>query len=133
MLGLTKSITLDINATILGGSMTQSQNVAMHMRALLEHRNAPLYALKGGSIDKGVTATQISLDTGKWIKPIPASQTTVRGPHPPLQLLDEVDEMDETIFNASLGQAMEQVNVHGMTIGEYIVASSTWQDCWLVR
>ncbi len=133
VLGLTKSITLDINATILGGSMTQSQNVAMHMRTLLEHRNAPLYALKGGSIDKGVTATQISLDTGKWIKPIPASQTTVRGPHPPLQLLDEVDEMDETIFNASLGQAMEQVNVHGQTIGEYIVASSTWQDCWLVR
>ncbi len=71
--------------------MTQSQNVAMHMRTLLEHRNAPLYALKGGSIEKGVTATQISLDTGKWIKPIPASQTTVRGPHPPLQLLDEVD------------------------------------------
>ncbi len=52
VLGLTKSITLDINATILGGSMTQSQNVAMHMRTLLEHRNAPLYALKGGSIDK---------------------------------------------------------------------------------
>ncbi len=71
-----------------------------------------------------------------WIKPIPASQTTVRGPHPPLQLLDEVDEvdeLDEAIFNASLGQAMEQVNVHGLTIGEYIVASSTWQDCWLVR
>ncbi len=55
------------------------------------------------------------------------------GGHPPLQLLDEVDEMDETIFNASLGQAMEQVNYHGKTIGEYIVASSTWQDCWLVR
>ncbi len=35
--------------------------------------------------------------------------------------------MDEAIFNASLGQAMEQVNYHGMTIGEYIVASSTWQ------
>ncbi len=45
--------------------MTQSQNVAMHMRTLLEHRNAPLHALRGGSIEKGVTATQITLDTGK--------------------------------------------------------------------
>ena len=128
VLGLTKSIVLDVNTTILGGSMTQSQNVAMHMRELLEWRNAPLYALRGGTIEKGVTATQITLGTGKWIRPIPASQTTVRGPHPPMQLLDEVDEMDEKIFNASLGQAMKQKNTHGTVIDEYIVASSTWQN-----
>lgn len=129
VLGATKNAVLDADVTILGGSMTQSQNVATHIKDLYEKGpNAPVHALKGGSIEKGITATQLTLATGRRIRPIPASQTTVRGPHPPLQLLDEVDEMDESIYNASLGQAMEQRNVHGHLIGEYIVASSTWQN-----
>lgn len=128
LLGLAKSMILDVNVTILGGSMTQSQNVAAHMRDLLEFENAPVHALKGGSVDKGVTATKINLATGKWIRPIPASETTVRGPHPPLQLLDEIDEMDLKIYDSSMGQAMPQENIHGDIIPEYIVASSTWQN-----
>ena len=129
VLGATKNAVLDSNVTILGGSMTQSQNVSAHIKDLYENGpHAPLHALKGGSIEKGITVTQLTLATGKWVRPIPASQTTVRGPHPPLQLLDEVDEMDEKIYNASLGQAMQQINVHGHVLGEYIVASSTWQN-----
>jgi hypothetical protein len=128
ILGLTKAFVDDVKVTILGGSMTQSQNVSAHMKDHLEFDRAPAYALRGGNINKGVTATQISLATGAWIRPIPASQTTVRGPHPPLTLLDEVDEMDYDIFVASLGQAMEQLNSRGELIGEYIVASSTWQN-----
>ena len=128
ILGLTKAFVDDVKVTILGGSMTQSQNVSAHMKDHLEFERAPTYALKGGTVDKGVTATQISLGTGAWIRPIPASQTTVRGPHPPLTLLDEVDEMDYDIYVASLGQAMEQINSRGELIGEYIVASSTWQN-----
>jgi hypothetical protein len=128
VLGLTKTLVDDVDTTILGGSMTQSQNVATHMSDLLHYKNAPTYALKGGSIDKGVTATQITTSTGHRIRPIPASQTTVRGPHPPLSLLDEVDEMEYKIYEAAMGQAMEQVNSRGETIGEYIVASSTWQN-----
>lgn len=122
VLGLVKAFVLDVDVTILGGSMTQSLNVREHMRKLMAHKNAPLYA-----VDKD-QATLIQMTTGKAIKPLPASQTTVRGPHPPLQLLDEVDEMEWEIYNASLGQAMEQANVHGDTISEYIVASSTWQN-----
>jgi hypothetical protein len=129
VLGATKNAVLDANVTILGGSMTQSQNVSAHIKNLYETGpNAPVHALRGGSLEKGFTVTQLTLASGKWVRPIPASQTTVRGPHPPLQLLDEVDEMDETIFNASLGQAMQQLNVHGMILDEYIVASSTWQN-----
>jgi hypothetical protein len=128
VLGLTKTLVLDVDTTILGGSMTQSQNVATHMSDLLHFKRAPVYALKGGSVDKGVTATQITTSTGKRVRPIPASQTTVRGPHPPLSLLDEVDEMDLAIFDAAMGQAMEQLNSRGEIIGEYIVASSTWQN-----
>lgn len=122
VLGLVKAFVLDVDVTILGGSMTQSLNVREHMRKLMAHKNAPTYAMAKDQ------ATLIQMTTGKAIKPLPASQTTVRGPHPPLQLLDEVDEMEWDIYNASLGQAMEQQNVHGTTIAEYIVASSTWQN-----
>lgn len=122
VLGLTKAFVRDIDVTILGGSMTQSKNVAEHMAKLLAWRTAPRYA-----VEKHI-ASEIRLLTQKTIRPLPASQTTVRGPHPPLQLLDEVDEMDAEIYNASLGQAMEQLNHFGEVVDEYIVASSTWQN-----
>lgn len=122
VLGLTKAFVRDVDVTILGGSMTQSLNVREHMRKLMAHSNAPLYAVEKDQ------ATLIQMHTGKGIKPLPASQTTVRGPHPPLQLLDEVDEMEWSIYDASMGQAMEQLNTHGELIEEYIVASSTWQN-----
>src|SRR5213595_2423415 len=72
VLGLTKTFVLDADTTILGGSMTQSQNVREHMSTLLEYRSAPLYALRKN------TATSIVTVTGKRIRPLPASQTTVR-------------------------------------------------------
>lgn len=122
VLGLVKAFVMDVDVTILGGSMTQSKNVAEHMAKLLASANAPLYAMQKR------TVTEIRLKSQKTIRPLPASQTTVRGPHPPLQLLDEVDEMDKAIYNASLGQGMEQENIHGQVVEEYIVASSTWQN-----
>ena len=73
----------------------------------MAHANAPLYAVEKDQ------ATLIQMHTGKAIKPLPASQTTVRGPHPPLTLLDEVDEMERAIYDAAIGQAMEQLNTHG--------------------
>lgn len=128
VLGLVKAFVMDVDVTILGGSMTQSKNVAEHMGKLMAYENAPVFALKGGTTDKGVTATAVTLATRRSIRPLPASQTTVRGPHPPLQLLDEVDEMEMSIYDASMGQAMEQDNHWGATVEEYIVASSTWQN-----
>lgn len=122
VLGLTKAFVRDVDVTILGGSMTQSLNVREHMRKLMAHKNAPVYAVEKDQ------ATLIQMHTGRAIKPLPASQTTVRGPHPPLQLLDEVDEMEWDIYDASMGQAMEQLNAHGDLVEEYIVASSTWQN-----
>lgn len=122
VLGLTKAYVRDVDVTILGGSMTQSLNVREHMRKLMANKNAPLYATAKDQ------ATLIQMHSGKGIKPLPASQTTVRGPHPPLSLLDEVDEMEWEIYDAATGQAMEQLNAHGELIEEYIVASSTWQN-----
>jgi hypothetical protein len=122
VLGLVKAFVYDVDVTILGGSMTQSLNVREHMRKLMQNPNAPSYAVAKDQ------ATLIQLATGRNIRPLPASQTTVRGPHPALSLLDECDEMEPDIYQAALGQAMEQVNTHGHVVGEYIVASSTWQN-----
>jgi hypothetical protein len=122
VLGLTKTFVADADVTILGGSSWQSQNVREHMSKMLAHPNAPTYA-----VAKDIQSV-IETTTKRKITPLPASQTSVRGPHPPLQLLDEVDEMEEKIYHASLGQAMEQLNSRGEVVGEYIVASSTWQN-----
>lgn len=122
VLGLVKAFVMDVDVTILGGSMTQSKNVAEHMAKLMASPNAPTFAMEKR------TATELRLHTQRSIRPLPASQTTVRGPHPPLQLLDEVDEMEMEIYDASMGQAMEQKNHWSETVGEYIVASSTWQN-----
>lgn len=122
ILALTKSMLLDVDVTILGGSMAQSSNVHEHNRNLLDFTRAPSWALK-----KNI-ATEIITNAGVYIRPLPASQKTVRGPHPNTTLLDEVDEMEKKIYDAAMGQALAKENPFGAIIPEYVVASSTWQN-----
>jgi len=122
ILALTKASALDIDVTLLGGSMAQSQNVQDHVAGLLRHPRAPLYA-----IERNIT-TIVEFKAGNWIKPLPASQRTVRGPHPHMTLLDEIDEMDKPIYDAAMGQAMTRPNARGVVMPEMVVASSTWQN-----
>ena len=122
LLGLNKAALLDTKVTLLGGSMAQSINVREHVDSLLRSPNAPRYALA-----KPPTATEVSFAAGNWIRPLPASQTTVRGPHPALTCLDEIDEMDYDIYTAAQGQAMPTIASTGQHIPEMTVASSTWQ------
>jgi len=72
--------------------------------------------------------TQIKFSNGAKVRPLTASQKTVRGPHPATLLLDEIDEMDEAIFYAALGQPMPQKNYLGQILTPYTVACSTWQN-----
>lgn len=120
--GLTKASLLDAKVTLLGGSMAQSINVREHVDHLLRAPNAPRYALA-----KPPTATEVLFTHGNWIRPLPASQTTVRGPHPAATLLDEIDEMDYDIYTAAQGQAMPTISAGGLHVPEMMVASSTWQ------
>jgi hypothetical protein len=123
LLALTKAALLDVDVTLLGGSMAQSVNVREHVDRLLRSPNAPRYALA-----KPPTATEVKFAHNNWIRPIPASQTTVRGPHPALVCLDEIDEMEHSIYTAAQGQAMEQRSSQNMRVPEMTVASSTWQN-----
>jgi hypothetical protein len=121
ILGLTKAAILGSEVNIVGGSLNQSQNIHDTMRDAWESPHAPKYLLK----DQG--ATRISLHNKAVIRPLTASQKTVRGPHPPTLLLDEIDEMDQAILDAALGQPMPQINYLGDWVKPQTTMSSTWQ------
>lgn len=122
ILALTKAAILEINVALLGGSMAQSQNVQEHIENLLLHPAAPSW-----SVAQQIQ-TQITFNGGNWIRPLPASQKTVRGPHPQMTCLDEIDEMERKVYDAAMGQAMARPNARGIIIPEMVVASSTWQN-----
>jgi len=122
LLALTKAAALEINVVLLGGSMAQSNNVHEHVTNLLMHPHAPTY-----TIERQIK-TELTFHAGNWVRPIPASQKTVRGPHPQMTLLDEIDEMERAIYDAAMGQALEKVNQRGYMLQEMVVASSTWQN-----
>ncbi|CAB4194581.1 hypothetical protein UFOVP1264_36 [uncultured Caudovirales phage] len=122
LLALTKAALLEINVTLLGGSMAQSQNIHEHVEFLTQYKHAPRYAIESQ------IKTQITFTGGNWIRPLPASQKTVRGPHPQMTLLDEIDEMERKIYDAAMGQAMTKPNARGIEVPEMVVASSTWQN-----
>ena len=122
LLALTKAAILEINVALLGGSMAQSQNVQEHIENLLLHPAAPAW-----SVAQQIQ-TQITFNGGNWIRPLPASQKTVRGPHPQMTCLDEIDEMERKVYDAAMGQAMAKPNARGIVIPEMVVASSTWQN-----
>ena len=122
VLGLTISFLLGSDVNILGGSLAQSTNVHEHMRAALDHVNAPRQMI----VSEGQYL--MKLTNKARIRPLTASQKTVRGPHPATLLCDEIDEMDEDILNAALGQPMPQTNYLGEIIEPYTVLCSTWQN-----
>lgn len=121
LLGLSKAALQGSDVNILGGSLNQSNNIHETIREAFDSRNAPKYLVRDESM------TLIRLNNGAKIRPLTASQKTVRGPHPPTLLLDEIDEMDQAIFDAAKGQPMPQKNYLGEVIPAQTAMSSTWQ------
>lgn len=122
ILGITKAFLLGADVNMLGGSLSQSQNLHIHMRNAINSDNSPRYMIETES------QTLIKLTNKSNIRPLTASQKTVRGPHPPFLILDEIDEMDLDILDAALGQPMPQKNYLGDIIKPYTVMCSTWQN-----
>lgn len=122
ILGLTKAYMKGTDVNLLGGSYAQSQNIHEHMRNAKDYKNAPSYMI----VDD--TASMMKLTNKARIRPLTASQRTVRGPHPPFLLLDEIDEMELAILDAALGQPMEQENWLDEVQSPYTVMCSTWQN-----
>lgn len=122
VLGLTEAALLGIEVTILGGSSAQSKNVHDATKEAWGWHAAPR-----GLLNRPPTSFDTTLHNGGHLRTLTASQTSVRGPHPPRLRMDEIDEMDQGILDAALGQPMEQIGTNGWTIPTQTVMSSTHQ------
>lgn len=101
VLGLTEAVALKANVNLLGGSGEQSRRVHEHMQALWHAEGAPRQVMASDP-----SKLETRLVWGNTIQALMASQASVRGPHPQRLRLDEVDEMDLAILDASMGQPM---------------------------
>lgn len=112
VLSLTEQITLGADVTLLGGSGEQSKNIHSYMGELWDAPLAPTWML-----ETDPTRTETRLTTGARVKALTASQRSVRGPHPQRLRMDEIDEMDEAVFDAALGQTMGTEGVDAQIVG----------------
>jgi len=101
--------------TILGGSLEQSTKAVAYLDGLWALPNVPHKMLIGHVAGRG-----LKLTNGSWIQALAASPKSVRGPHPQKLRLDEVDEMEKKIYEASLGQPKTNWGIR-----DNIVVSST--------
>lgn len=99
-LTLTEATILGAEVNLLGASLEQSNNVHEAMRDGWDWRLAPKQMLISHH------STAMRLANGAKVRPLTASQRTVRGPHPQRLRLDEIDEMDLAILDAAMGQPM---------------------------
>lgn len=120
-LGLTQAVVLGTDTNIVGGSEQQALNALAHMKRYWGHPEAPTYMIKNNQTQK------IRLTNNAEIQPLTASEKSVRGPHPPRLLLDEIDEMDANILESAKGQPMPQANWLGVTIQPQTIMVSTLQ------
>jgi hypothetical protein len=78
-----------------------------------------------GGPNKEIAGRGFRLTNGSWINALAASTKSVRGPHPQKLRLDEVDEMDRKIYDASMGQPKQ-----AWGIKDNIIVSSTLHNAF---
>ena len=111
VLAATFAVLQGANVVILGGSQQQSKNVHDYMQTLWHRPHTPRHLLAGEPL-----VTETRLTTGNKIVALPASQASVRGPHPEKLLFDEVDEADLAIVDAAMGQTMARNAIPACTV-----------------
>jgi hypothetical protein len=122
VLGVTFAVVDGAEATILGGSLAQSRNVHDTIRSVIEYRG-----FNPAWLSAPPTNTMIRFANGATLQPLTASQRTVRGPHPPVLIGDELDEMDPEIWESAKGQPMDQRNYRDELLEGITIAASTLQ------
>lgn len=109
-LTLTEAVVMGAEASILGGSFEQSKNVHEAMREMWDYPLAPKHMIVQD------TSSELRLSNKAKVRPLTASQKTVRGPHPQRLRLDEIDEMDLEILDAAMGQPMPKRGIETQTV-----------------
>lgn len=116
--------------TVLGGSLEQSTKAVGYLQylwdlfgTLSENQfvSNQLELFKKDILVNGAVAGRgYKLTNGSEVQALAASPKSVRGPHPQKLRLDELDEMEETIYNSALGQPKANYGIK-----DNIVISST--------
>lgn len=128
ILALTEAAVLAAKVNLLGGSGEQSERVLKYMygeeiaHKMWDAPQAPRHLIEGG-IEKGALKKETVLTNGGYVRALMASSRSVRGPHPERLRLDEVDEMELSIFDSAMGQTMALRDIPAQT-----VCSSTWHN-----
>lgn len=104
---------------VLGGSLAQSKQIYEAIQKIvleMEHRLGPDHREFTSLLkEKGIYPNQSEIAI------LAASSTSVRGPHVPTLLLDEVDEIESELRESAMGMCM---NLNGMSAST--VMTSTW-------
>jgi hypothetical protein len=111
LLALCEALTLRADVNVLGGSGVQSKRVLAAMSKQWAHPGSPRWTLTSEP-SKETT----SFKWGNEVTALMASQKSVRGPHPQRLRLDEIDEMNLAILQASQGQTMSRNGVLSQTV-----------------
>jgi hypothetical protein len=126
VLAWTLAITKGAIIKVLGGSEEQSKNVQQYLTNTHKRSKGTLWQAPYAPVQllaKPPTMTHLSLKNGGDVEALRASQQSVRGPHPQVLILDEIDEMEQKIFDSATGQPMAFEGIRGQ-----LVCSSTHQN-----
>lgn len=104
---------------ILGGSKAQSQQIYDALKSVILDGRGPL-GTDADQVDD-LLKTEARYHNGSDVSILAASSRSVRGPHIPTLRLDEVDEIETDLREASMGMNMARADVPAMCS-----MTSTW-------
>lgn len=99
--------------TVLGGSGEQSKKCYEAISSFWEDAGD---GLRRDLLEKEPTSVKTSWKNRASVVTLTASSRSVRGPHPNRLVLDEVDEIDRAIINASVSQPIERDGYHSSLV-----------------
>lgn len=99
-----------LETTILGASFEQSEKSYKAMNDFWDTTG-----LMASYLDSEPMMKKTEWRNGSRASVLTASQKSVRGPHPQSLLMDEIDEMDEDIYNAALSQPQSKYGIKART------------------
>lgn len=116
-LSLAEQITLGTNIRLLGGSGEQAQRINDYIRGQDPNAQGMFWdaPLAPKHLLGDTTKTEVRTKNGGYVKALMASPTSIRGAHPVRLRIDEVDEMDLKLYDASMGQTMSRNGVAAQT------------------
>lgn len=104
---------------ILGGSLSQSRQIYEALQQI--SRGIEIRDIFSEKVFDSLMTNRGSYKNGSEVMILPASNTSVRGPHIPTLLLDEVDEIKNELRESAMGMCM---NIGNMSASA--VMTSTW-------